>query len=418
MTQRQRTDRLLSSAMTSHHINSNFSLAILASVGAGAALTIAGQYWLARRKPDGETDPSIGHSLVWSSIGGAMNAAMMYTGDRLKLYETLREMCAKPASSVTAIELAEATGLNQRWLREWLAQQAAMGVLKLLPGTENDDAALRYRLPKATAEVLADPDSREYDIAMIQAVPSLVNRAKTMLPEAFATGMGRPYDEADVAEAIDRNHRKHVRDVFIPLVLRPALGGSIAQHLEDGCDVADLGCGAGVMLILLAKSFPKSSFHGFEVSQVALEKAAFHVAAARVSNVFLHNATEPGESLRDQPSQFDLVVVFDVLHDSPFPDDLIQQVKTALKPSGAWLLADIPSAPTTRENLVQMPTASTYFAFSTCLCMSCSLSEEGGAGLGTLGFSVPVAEKMLREGGFKFVKVLLEKDNARWFLVH
>jgi hypothetical protein len=83
-------------------------------------------------------------------------------------------------------------GYNQRWLREWLAQQAGMKVIRLLPGTGDDDASLHYRLPAATAEVLADPESKEYDISMIQMVPALVNRAKTMLPEAFVTGMGGP----------------------------------------------------------------------------------------------------------------------------------------------------------------------------------------------------------------------------------
>jgi hypothetical protein len=117
-----------------------------------------------------ETDFAIGHGLVWDNIGGALNASMMYIGDKLDIYKALLECCAVPGSSVTAIELAEKTGLHQRWLREWLAQQAGMGVLRLLPGKGDDDADLRYRLPKATATVLADESSKEYDISMIQIV--------------------------------------------------------------------------------------------------------------------------------------------------------------------------------------------------------------------------------------------------------
>jgi 2-polyprenyl-3-methyl-5-hydroxy-6-metoxy-1,4-benzoquinol methylase len=392
------------------------SLLMLGSACAGAALAQAWKRISSRKDP--EIDHDIAHGLVWGSIGGAMNAAMMYIGDKLELYKTLREMCGEPGSSVTAIDLAEKTGFHQRWLREWLAQQAAMGVLTLLPGTGDDDASLHYRLPKATAEVFANPDSKEYDIAMVQMVPCLVQRAKTMLPEAFATGLGRPYDEPDVAEAIDRHHRRHVRDVFIPLVLPKVANGKTLEMLQLGCQVCDLGCGAGVMLVLLAQSFPNSTFHGYEVSKPALEKASYNVAAARLKNVFLHDANEAGESLGDCKGQFDLAVVYDVLHDSAHPMDLIRQVKVALKSSGMWLLADIPSAPSVRENLTQMPKPGTYFAISTCLCMSCSLSEKGGAGLGTLGFSIPVANKMLKEGGFASVEVLIEQDNARWFLVH
>ena len=293
-----------------------------------------------------------------------------------------------------------------------------MGVLPLLPGSGDDDNSLRYRLPKATAEVLADPHHSQYDIGMIQLVPSLVDRSKAMLPRAFDTGLGRAYDDEDISAAIDRHHFKLVHNVFIPKVLLPVLDGAVANLLEKGCNVADLGCGAGVLLRALAKAYPRSTFHGFEVSKQALQRAAFEIASAHLTNITIHDATKSGESLGDFENAFDLVLTLDVLHDCPFPDDLIGQVKTAVKPQdGVWLLADIASLPTLREN-IQSPGGALMLAFSNCLCMSCALSVDGGAGLGTLGFSVPVARKMIvEEGGFQSIKIILEEEETRFFLV-
>ena len=145
--------------------------------------------------------------------------------------------------------------------------------------------------------------------------------------------------------------------------------------------------------------------------------AATNLARAKQTNVFLHNATQAGEALGDHVNQYDIITTLDVLHDAPHPTDLIGQVRKALKPNGVWLLADIDCKPTLRDNILNNVAASTMLSFSTTLCMSCSLSTKDGEGLGTLGFTVPVATKMLQEGGFSNVTVLLEKANTRWFVV-
>lgn len=202
----------------------------------------------------------------------------------------------------------------------------------------------------------------------------------------------------------------------MPKYLPKALDGKVLEMLKSGCEVADLGCGAGILLVSLATAFPNSTFHGFEISTVALEKAAFNVASARLSNLFLHDANTAGEQLGDRKEQFDLVLIYDVLHDSTHPVDLVKQVRTSLKKDGVFLLADIPSRPSVRENLMQLDAPATYYGFSACLCMSCSLSTSDGAGLGTLGFSIPVAEEMLTSNGFAKVEVLAEDKSVRWFL--
>ena len=409
--------------MTSKNNSVVATATVLTSALCGAAIYAGVQRFVFRppqesyKEPDRdpESDYSLAHETVWRCIGGALQAAQLYIGDRLELYAVLRKACEEPESSVTAIELADLTGLNQRWLREWLAQQASMGILKLLPGEGNDDADLHYRLPRATAEVLANPESSEYDISMIATVPSLVNRAKTMLPEAFATGIGRPYDDREVAEAIDRQHRLEIRQVLIPDVIPAANGGTALEALNRGCKVADLGCGAGNLVLALAEAFPNSTIHGYEVSEQALSVGATNLAKAKQTNASLIDANE--DPLGNHVDEYDVITTYDVLHDAPNPAELILQVKAALKPGGVWILADIPSKSSMRENIEKNPKSGTYFAFSTCLCMSCSLSTPDGAGLGTLGFSVPVAEKMLAEGGFTSVRVMLETPSTRWFEV-
>ena len=172
------------------------------------------------------------------------------------------------------------------------------------------------------------------------------------------------------------------------------------------------------MILVLAERYPKSSFHGFEISAVALQKATYASVSKKLTNVTWHDANVAGQSLGDFGQQFDVALTYDVLHDSTQPAALIAQVKTALQPNhGVWLLADLPAQESVRANLAHIRAPDTYYGFSMCLCMSCGLSEPNGAGLGTLGFSIPVAQKLLTQGGFRDIQVLLEEDNARWFQV-
>eukprot|EP00930_Biecheleria_cincta_P040640 TRINITY_DN2783_c0_g1_i3.p1 TRINITY_DN2783_c0_g1~~TRINITY_DN2783_c0_g1_i3.p1 ORF type:complete len:463 (-),score=74.56 TRINITY_DN2783_c0_g1_i3:114-1439(-) len=355
------------------------------------------------------------HKLVWDSIGGAMKASQLYLGDRLGLYQALRDLCASKDSSTTALQLADRCGLQVRWVREWCAQQASMGVLQLLDGEGDDDASLRYRLPEAFVDVFADKDSPHYDISLIQMVPALVNRARTSLPESFQSGLGIPYNDSDISMAIDRHHAVQIRDVVIPKVIPAASGGDVLKKLTAGVRVAELGCGGGNLMLAMAAKFPNSTFHGYEVSDESLALAASNIAESGLHNVKLHDARI--EPLGGSKELFEVVTTFDVIHDAPNPAELIGQVKSALSSSGTWLLADIMSKDSVRSNVRHHPGASLMYAFSTCLCMSCALSTKDGAGLGTLGFTVPVAKKMLGAAGFSQVRVLDETANTRWFEV-
>ena len=392
--------------------SAQLAAAAAAGVGLGIIATLSFQRG-ARRvddDEDGEDDHGAARARVWRSIGGAVTAAQLYVGDKLGLYASLKFLC-ETAYAATPEDLAFHANIDERWAREWLAQQAAAGFVKLLPGT--GDSRLRFRLKRAYADVLADPNHEEYDISLVRMVPALVQRARTALPEAFRSGRGVAYDDEDISRAIDDAHAKHIRLVLLPVVLGKL--GSIVGRLERGGAIADLGCGGGNLVIALARRFPKSKVVGFEVSDTALAVARKRLAAAKLPNASVVDARE---TPMGAAGPFDLVTTYDVLHDAPKPEQLVEEAAAALAPGGVWLLGDMAARDGVRENVEQHPGAATMYAFSTCLCMACALSEPGGRGLGTLGFSERVAREMvLGRGLFTECRVLHEADNTRWFEV-
>ena len=391
--------------------SAQLAAAAAAGVGLGIIATLSFQRG-ARREPDedDEDDHGAARARVWRSIGGAVTAAQLYVGDKLGLYASLKFLC-ETAYAATPEDLAFHAHIDERWAREWLAQQAAAGFVKLLPGT--GDARLRFRLKRAYADVLADPNHEEYDISLVRMVPALVQRARTALPEAFRSGRGVAYDDEDISRAIDDAHAKHIRLVLLPVVL--AKLGSIVGRLERGGAIADLGCGGGNLVIALARRFPLAKVVGFEVSATALAVARKRLAAAKLPNASVVDARE---TPMGAAGPFDLVTTYDVLHDAPKPEQLVEEAAAALAPGGVWLLGDMAARDGVRENVEQHPGAATMYAFSTCLCMACALSEPGGRGLGTLGFSERVAREMvLGRGLFTECRVLHEADNTRWFEV-
>src|SRR6185369_736474 len=211
------------------------------------------------------------------------------------------------------------------------------------------------------------------------------------LPEAFRTGRGLPYDAFGVEgnRGVERMLAPWFRTMLVPVAL-PALDGVVAK-LDAGAKVADVGCGAGVELIEMAKAHPRSQFHGYEISKHALTRAAANLAESGLANVTFHDAN--GDAL-PQDASLDLITTFDCLHDMANPALVIAAIRKALKPDGTWLIADIRSHPTFEGNLAENPMAGMMYGFSVLSCMSSALSEPNGAGLGTLGFTEELARTM------------------------
>jgi 2-polyprenyl-3-methyl-5-hydroxy-6-metoxy-1,4-benzoquinol methylase len=309
---------------------------------------------------------------------------MIYLGDRLGLYRALQG-----SEPVTSDELARKTGLHERWVREWLQGQATAGLLDY----KGDG---RFALSPEAALVLADEHNLLFLAGGFCALPQQMAILER-LPEAFKSGLGLPYDALgpEGARGIERLLAPWFHTQLVPVAL-PKLDGVVAK-LQAGAKVADVGCGAGVALLEMAKAHSRSEFHGYDISQHALARAAENKAQAGVHNVTFHDATVDG---LPGNASFDFITTFDCIHDMAHPTVVIRAIRQAIKPDGTWLIADIHGQPTFEENLTNNPLAPLMFGFSVLCCMSSALSEPGGEGLGTLGFPESVAHRMTTEAGF------------------
>jgi SAM-dependent methyltransferase len=324
---------------------------------------------------------------VWSYKQGEMVSLMIHLGDVLGLYRSMAG-----AGPLSPRELAERTGLQERWLLEWLRGQAAA---QLLDYESDRDGVGRFTLTPAGAAVLADEkDSLAFAAGAFTGgtEPAVAER----LADAFRTGLGISYEEMGpcAAHRTERMLGTWVRMALVPRII-PALEG-VHERLEAGAVAADVGCGAGVALVAMAEAYPRSEFHGYDPNSHAIERARNQLNERSITNVTLHTAG--GEDLPAEP-RFDFVLTFDCIHDMPHPDRVIAAIRRSVLPDGTWLIKDIRSHPRFEENL-NHPLLAMFYGFSVSACMSSALSEPGGAGLGTLGFNPEVAEKMVAAAGF------------------
>jgi 2-polyprenyl-3-methyl-5-hydroxy-6-metoxy-1,4-benzoquinol methylase len=321
---------------------------------------------------------------VFGALGGAMTSSMIYLGDRLGLYAALAE-----SGAATSEELAGRTQLDERWVREWLYQQGAAGVLEHRGGG-------RFELTPEGCAVLADESHPAFGGGFFSHLPETLAVAER-LPESFRSGLGQPYDALGPggARGIERGLASWFRALLVPALL-PRVDG-VVEQLTRGARVADVGCGAGVALIEMARAFPKSEFHGYEISIHALERAERNLAESGVANARFHHAER--DPLPEDGS-FSFIVTFDCLHDMARPAQVMAQIRRSIAPDGTWLIADVKSHATYDENVERNPMAAMMYGTSVLTCLSSALSEPGGLGLGTLGLHPELARRMTAEAGF------------------
>lgn len=327
---------------------------------------------------------------VFGTMSGAVTAAMIHLGDRLGLYASLRD-----AGPATSEELAARTGLSERWVREWLFQQGAAEIL-------DSDAEGRFSLSPEGVAVLADEDHPAFGGGLFSQLPATFSVLEK-LPSAFESGLGLPYDVfgPEGARGIERGFAPWYRSFLVPVAIARLEG--VEQRLLAGGLVADVGCGGGVALIELAKAFPRSDFHGYDISQHALARAQDNRDEAGVANVHFHDAR--AEPMGEEP-RFDLVLSFDCLHDMTHPEAAMAAIRKAIAADGVWLIADIKAKGSYERNVAENPMAPLMYGLSVLSCMSSALSEPGGAGLGTLGLHEDLVREMTLRAGFSRCEVL------------
>jgi 2-polyprenyl-3-methyl-5-hydroxy-6-metoxy-1,4-benzoquinol methylase len=321
---------------------------------------------------------------VFGHLAGALVSGMIHLGERMGLYRALKD-----AGPLTSEELARKTGLNERWVREWLYQQATAKIIDY-------KGESRFELSPEGALVLADENSPFFLAGGFCALPqqmALLNQ----LPRSFQSGLGLSYDQfgSEVNVGVERLLAPWFQTQLVPSAL-PKLDGVVAK-LQAGAKVADVGCGAGIAIIEMAKAYPRSQFHGYDIAKLPLQRAAENARKSGVENVHLHDA---GVDPLPGDASCDFITTFDCLHDMTRPDLVMRAIRKAIKSDGTWLIADVHGMPTFEENLKQNPLAPLMYGFSVICCMSSALSEPGGLGLGTLGFPEPVARRMTAEAGF------------------
>lgn len=317
-------------------------------------------------------------------FGGFITAANIHLGDELGLYAAMRD-----AGPMTARELAERTGYRERWVLEWLRGQAAAG---LITYRGND----KFEMTPEEAMVLADDANPASLVGAFHGLPiftSLVDK----LPQSFKTGLGYSYDSLGPVGAawVERILGPWNRSMLIEAAL-PTMEG-VLEKLEKGAKVADVGAGAAVALVTMAKKFPNSEFHGYDNSHHALTRAKANVHEGGVSNVFIHNADE--ESLPADHS-FDFATCLDCLHDMTHPERAAAAIYSALKPDGTWFIVDINGKETFEENLADNPMAGMEYNISLLCCMSASACVEDGGAHGTLALPESKMKKLVTDAGF------------------
>ncbi len=313
-------------------------------------------------------------------------AIMTSIGHRTSLFDA---MAGLPPS--TSEQIASAAGLNERYVREWLA---AMVVGRIV---EDDPENGTYYLPQEHAAWLTRAASPNNIAVTTQFIP-LMGSVEDGIVESFKKGGGLPYSAfPHFHEVMAEDSGQTVVTALTDHIL-PLMPGMI-ERLEEGIDVLDVGCGSGRALNLMARTFPNSRFTGYDFSEEAIARARAEAQEHGTKNVRFE--VKDAAKL-DEKGRYDLITTFDAIHDQAKPAEVLKGIADALKNDGVYLMQDIAGSSHVHNNL-DHPVAPFLYTVSTMHCMTVSLAD-GGEGLGTM-WGEEKAKEMLEEAGFEKVEV-------------
>ncbi len=316
-----------------------------------------------------------------NDMGAVASASLVLLGDKLGLYKALAAH-----GPLDSIKLAEHTGTSERYVREWLAAQAASGYI------DYDEKTNQFLLNDEQKIVFADEDSPAYLTGAFYGLSSMF-LDEPKITNAFRTGEGVGWGQH--SECLFCGTEKFFRPGYLANLTAdwiPSLEG-VEDKLKAGAKVADVGCGHGVSTAVMAKAFPKSTFIGYDFHEPSVIRAREVAKETGVENVTFEVAaakTFPGKD-------FDLVAFFDCLHDMGDPVGAATHVRNSLKADGTLLIVEPFAHDELAKNL--NPVGRMYYSFSTMICTPASIAQEVGLALGA-----QAGEKRLREvteaGGF------------------
>jgi SAM-dependent methyltransferase len=309
-----------------------------------------------------------------TDLGASVHAGMVVIGEKLGLYKAL---ATGPMSSA---ELASRTQTDERYLREWLASQAAGGYITY------DEHTNRFGLSVEQEFTLANEDSPAYLPGAFEfAVGSLA--AVPRIADSFRNGAGMGWHEHvdDVFHGCEKFFRPGYAANLVSSWI-PSLHG-VKEKLEAGARVADVGCGKGASTLLMAKAFPKSKFFGFDYHDKSIQAAR---QSARRQKLSEHVTFQVSKAKEFPGKDYDFVTVFDCLHDMGDPIGAAAHVRQSVARDGTWMIVEPFANDQLKDNL--NPVGRVYYSFSTLLCTPCSRSQEVGLCLGA-----QAGEKRIRE---------------------
>ncbi|MBY2923883.1 class I SAM-dependent methyltransferase [Rhizobium leguminosarum] len=333
------------------------------------------------REPDMQKLDALVGRLV-GDVGAAMSGALVVLGDQVGIYKAMAD-----GTPMSVQDLAKKTGIKERYLREWLSAQAAADYVAY------DEKTDRFSLTPEQAMVFGEENSPAFFVGAFEVVQSMwMDEAK--VADAFRTGKGLGWHEHSTClfrgtERFFRpGYNSHLVNEWIP-----ALGG-VEEKLKAGASVADVGCGHGASTILMAQAYPASRFTGFDYHGPSIERAN---AAAKEAGVSDRVTFEQGSAAEFPGRGYDVVAMFDCLHDMGDPVGAGRHVKDTLGPNGTWLIVEPFAHDHLKDNL--NPVGRVYYGASTMICTPASLSQEVGLGLGAQAGEMKL-RKVALDAGF------------------